>query len=465
MKRLPSHMVGRRILGLTFDGLPIVEPPKAGSSLILGSTGGGKTTCVTVPAVQSLIADHSHALFVNDVKGEVAHQIAAMCVKHGRKFGIVDEFEELGPDYPYRVSLNPFGSITAAFRTSASGLPFVIENNTHALTAEPPDDAKNFYWRESPREFKAFGIAALLDRHPRFCYPGALYALLADPLTLARALETATESEDWLLAAAACQMLDMREHNPEHYSQHLRAALSALKIFASPPLSNAGRTPDLSHADLIREGWVICFVNSVRYADRLGSFFALHFLGLMNEQLQGGAGKAHYILDEFTNAPLRDMLNRVTILRGFGGRALYIAQSRQDIVRRYGEKETAILEENCTIKQYLKISMYEEAERLSKAMGEQLNISRGLGLSSEKQDWSNNYSTGRDPVFTPYELMQLPPEEQILHIVDVGFIHCKKIRQNQIAPYYYDLADNPLEGGRLEPDPLVEIPVATGRAP
>jgi len=464
MRRLPSHMAGRRILGLTLDGRPLVEPPDAGSSLTFAAAGGGKTTCVSVPLVQSLITDRSRALFFNDVKrGEIAHQIAGMCVKYGRKFGVVDEFEELGPNYPYRISPNPFGTITAAFRAGASALPFVIENNTHALIDEPADDAKHFYWRESPREFQAFGILGLLARHPRFCFPGGLFALLADPVTLSRALNDAAESEDWLLAAMARQTLDMKEHNQEHFTQHLRAALSPLKIFASPPLADAGRSPDVTHAELIRDGWVVCFVNPVRYADRLGSFFALHFFALMNEQLQGRVGRAEYILDEFCNAPLRDALNRVTIQRAFGARSHFLAQSRQDIVRRYGEKETAILEENCIIKQWLKFSNFEEAERVAKAMGEQLNISRGLGLSSERQDWSSNYSTGRDPLFSAYELMQLPADEQILHVAGVGFIHAKKIRQNQIAPYCYDLADNPLEGGRLEPDPLIEIPLDGGQ--
>lgn len=54
--------------------------------------------------------------------------------------------------------------------------------------------------------------------------------------------------------------------------------------------------------------------------------------------------------------------------------------------------------------------------------------------------------------------MRLPADEQTLHLVDVGFIHCKKFRQNQAAPYCYDLADNPLEGGRLGPDPIVTLP-------
>lgn len=466
MRWLPSHMVGRRILGLLFDGAPVVEPPSAGSSLTFAAAGGGKTTCVSVPAVMSMLADSSRALLINDPKdGEIAAQIGPMCIKYGRGFAALDESGVLGHDYPYSISLNPFGAAVAAFRDDPDQLPFVIENITHALIEEPSDDSKNFYWRSSPREIIDLGIRILLDRHTRLCFPGALYALIADPVTWKKALQEAESSLDANLSSPARQWLDMKEDNAEHYTQHMRAALTALKIFSYGPLRNAGRDSNLTHAELIRDGWVVCFVNPARYADRLGPFYALHFLALMNAKLRAGAGRADFILDEVCNSPLRDMLLRVTVQRAFDARSHFIAQSRQDIVRRYGEKETAILEENCTIKQWLKFSNFEEAERVSKAMGESLNISRGLGLTSDKQDWSSNYSTGRDPVFTPYELMQLPPDEQILHVTDVGFIHCRKIRQNQIAPYCYDLADNPLEGRRLEPEPLIVVPTDVGRAP
>ncbi|MCR5858265.1 type IV secretory system conjugative DNA transfer family protein [Mesorhizobium sp. J428] len=457
--------VGARILGLTFDGRPIWEPANAGSSICYAAAGGGKTTCVAIPAVQSLLSDHSRAMFVNDVKnGEVAAQIGPMCLKHGRKFGVLDDFGVMGANYPHRISLNAFGSAVAALNAGVSHLPFIIENMSHALIDEPKDDHKNFYWRESPRAgFIELGINLLLDGHRRLAFPGGLHALLADPLLWDRALKGALGSLDTTLAASARQVLEMREQNPEHYAQHLRSALTSLKIFSFGPLANAGRAPDVTHAELIRDKWIVCFVNPARYAERLGPYFALHFLALMDAQLSGGAGKADYILDEFCNAPLRDALNRVTIQRAFSARSHFITQSRQDIVRKYGEKETALLEENCTIKQYLKFSNFEEAERLSRAMGETLNIQRGLGLASDKQSFTGNYSTGRERLFSAEALMRLPGDEQILHIADVGFIHCKKIRQNQIAPYCYELGANPLEGGTLTPDPKVTL--ATGHRP
>ncbi len=86
-------------------------------------------------------------------------------------------------------------------------------------------------------------------------------------------------------------------------------------------------------------------------------------------------------------------------------------------------------------------------------------VSSSIGISSDKLDYSGNYSTGKERIYTPDMLMSLPPDEQILWVKNVGFIHCKKIAQNELAPTCFDLRDNPLEGEPLPPDPKVNLPV------
>lgn len=450
---------GPRVIGLTYSDRPIFEPLFAGSSLTLAAAGGGKTTCVAMPTIMSLLGDPGCAIGINDVKAEIAPQIAPLCTKYGRPFGVVDVFHERPELAQYRISLNPFGDLAQIPERKRSTRPYRIENISHALIEEPKDDAKNFYWRESPRTFLETGINILLDRVPRMAFPGGLHALLSDPQSWKSALEIASEEGEDHVKAAAIQILEMQQHNPEHYAQHLGAALTALKSFATVPLKDAGRAPTLTYKELIEGSWIVCFVVPAYLADRLGSFYALTFLALLNEKLAGAGGRMELILDEFCNAPLRDALNRVTIQRAYDVRSHFLVQSRQDIVRRYGEKETAILMENVSITQYLKFSSYEEAERVSRAMGERLIISRGLGVTSDRPSLSGNYSVIRHPIMTADELMRLPPDEQIIHIAGFGFIRCKKIRQNQCGPYSHYLGDNPREGAAMKPDPKVWLPV------
>lgn len=451
----------RRVLGITFDGKPIYEPANAGSSITFAGSGGGKTTCVAVPTIQAMVADTKRALFVNDVKdGEIAAQIAEMCIKQGRKFGVVDDFNVLGLDYPHRISINPFGGSVVASENDSNNLMFANENTVHALIQEPKDDSKNFYFRESPREYQTLGLNILLRQNPRLATPGGLAALLANPRTWIAAVELEAEDSTSPLQASAMSVLEIREHNPEHYSQHMQAAQSALKIFSSGPLHYAGSAATITHEELLRDKWVVCFVNPARYAERLGSYFALHFLSLLEAQLTGNFGKAEYILDEYCSAPLKKLVKSITVFRAYGARAHFIAQSRSDSINQYGEKETQTLIENCTVVQYLKFSSIEEAERVSKAMGDTLTVNESLNYNSDKLEFSGGFNTGKDRLLTANELMSLPDDEQIIYLPGIGWIHCLKIRQNQIAPTCYDLDINPLEGGRLEPNPLVTLPVA-----
>lgn len=448
--------LARRLLGLTFDRKPIVEPHPNACGLIYAAMGGGKTTCGAMPAIQSLIADREQALFINDVKdGEIAAQIAPLCEAYGRKFGVVDPFRALGEDYPHRIELNPFSVAVAASRARQRDVPIILDKVANTLIEEPPNDQRNLYWRDFPREFLHTASRIVLSHNPRLYTPGGLHALLGDPHVWESALACESHDSTSPERTDALRLLALKQDNAEHYTQHLNAAVSALRLFGFDPFKEDGAYAKLSHADLLAENWVVCFVAPARLADRLGAYYALHMLSAMEAKLSTGSGRACFILDEFCNAPLREAVTKITLFRAYGLKCLYIAQSRQDAVRRYGEREVATLEENCTVKQWFKFTQFEEAERVSRAIGEAISVSPSLSLSSDKASLQGSFSTGKQRLFTPHELMSLPDDEQIMHVAGIGFIHCRKIRQNQIAPSCHLLGDNPLEGGRLPPEPLV----------
>ena len=453
----------KRILGISFDGKPIYEPRPA-HSLLIAAAGGGKTTCGAVPWLQSLLADDSRAIIFNDCKdAEIILQTADICIKAGRKVAAIDDFARLGLDYPHRVSLAPFGGVIAANDRANGELIFATENANHALVEEPPNDARNQYWRDEPRTLIEFGMGTLLKRNARLATPGGVWSLIANPDVLDAAARIEVEEGDEGLSALASHIIDMREKNAEHYAQHRGAALKALRIYGvGSPLHHAGMDAEVTHDQLIREKYVTFIVGPQRYMERLGVHYALHLQAFSDALLSGKAGPVDFILDEFTNAPLKALVSGLTTMRGYGGRCHMIAQSRSEIQRKYGEKETATIEENAVVKQWFGFSSFEEAARVSQAMGEQRHVSYGMGVNSGKLDHSGNLNTGKERLLTPDELMRLPPDEQIIHVKDVGFIHCKKIRQNEIAPSCFDLADNPLEGSRLPPDPKVTLPYKKG---
>ncbi len=463
LAKASQDQAGRRLLGFTLNGKPIFEH-KPCHSLLLSAAGGGKTTCGAVPWLQSMLADTSRAIIVTDVKdGEIAAQCAAMCAKHGRKVAIIDDFNLFGDDNPFDLQLNAYGGIIAAHTQDNGELVFATDNANNALIEEPPRDQRNAYWRDEPRTLAEYAQLSILANRSMSAYPGAVWSLLSDPTLIHRSVTIDKRSRNRPLKALAHHVEEMQK-NGEHYSQHRGAILKALRIFsAGSPLHLAGANADKTHIDLLRERYVVFIVGPQRHMERLGPYFALHLQSFM-EALLGTKGLlVDFILDEFTNAPLKELVSRLTTMRAYGGNVHMVAQSRSEIERKYGDKETLTIEENAVIKQWFGFSSFNEAERVSKAIGEALHVTEGMGFSSDRTAFSGNISRVRERLFTAEELMRLPSDEQIIHIKDVGFIHAKKVRQNEIAPYCDDLQDNPLEGSRLEPQAKLTLPTSLNR--
>jgi type IV secretion system protein VirD4 len=356
-----------------------------------------------------------------------------------------------------KLKLNPFGAIVEAYERSDKALGMIIRKTMRVCIDEPPNDQKQAYWRENPRALIELCVRGLLLSSTGLCTPGAVYLVLSETELIDGMIALCEDEGDAATRSIASQVRSCRDADP-NYGQHIQAALQVLKPYEpGSPLHHAGENANCTFREVLETGLIVCVVNPVEYADTLGIHFGLLSLGFLQAQLALRNARTLYVYDELANAPLRDAVKRITIMRAFGATGLYITQSRKDLINTYGEKETAVLEENAVIKQYLKFSSFEEAERVSRAIGEQLSVQKGLGTQSGRLDLSGNYSVGKERIFTADELMRLPPDEQILHVAGVGWIHAKKARQNQIMPYAAELGDNPLEGAAMVPNPKITL--------
>ncbi len=452
----PKRVIGRMIE----DGSAIFEPNSTASWVVYGGAGSGKSTCVTLPAVQSMLSDFERALVINDVKsGEIAHQIADMCIKAGRKFAVIDDSYVLGKDYLYRITVNPFGNLVRAHEHDDPDLVAEIESVCMRLLPEPDGGLdRNFFFRQVPRIFLFFGILALLKRNKKVATPGGLAALLDDPEILAAIVDIEADEGDEIIKGRAKQLQTLRENDETEYSKHYLGAVFALSTFApGSPMHEAGRNQTISHEELLKENYIVCLVQSVKNASRYATYYGLHHGSFLSAQLSDRCGRTDFIFDEVANTPAKDIIEKVTAFRAHKLRVLYIAQSRADLQRQYSDKLITTLEDNCNL-QWLQFGNYEEAERVSKAIGEIDNVKVNLSAGSSNMDFNSTIDTNRERMFPPDDLMNLERSEQIMRVIGVGWIHSLKIRQNEIGDSAYYLTDNPLEGGRLEPDIKVELP-------
>lgn len=264
-----------------------------------------------------------------------------------------------------------------------------------------------------------------------------------------------------MLSEQAKAILKMANH--EHWPQHLEEAQRALRLFApGTRLHDVGRDATLTHADLVRDGYLVFVAGPQRYMSRLGSYYALHILASC-DALYAGAGRLRIIADEFTNAPLSGLVSALTTLRAYGGEVHMISQSRSEVVRKFGEHEARTIDENSITKLWLGFSSFEEAERVSKAMGEQHAVATGLSGDTDGVKSQMNLSVIKQRWMSPAELMSMPPDQALCHVKGVGFFLVRTLGQNEIAPYCDLLADNPLEGGRLPSDPKIRLVVLKAR--
>lgn len=450
----------RRLLGLTLDGREPIFEAKPAHSLLLAGPGSGKTVAGTMIWILSLIRDLSRAMVITDSKqAELAMQLAAMLVVYDRKLAIVDDGYVMGRDNPYRVSLNPFGGIVEAYKARSGDLVFALENAVQALIEEPsggPD--RNLHFRDSPRRILSYLIRSLLARNPDLATPGAVATLLADTELIARTARIDREEGDEGLRDLAQQIVDMEEDS--NWRQHLNAARNAVRLYGpESPLHEAGSYAEITHHRLIAEKYITFIVGSQAHIDRMGPHYGLHVLSFKEALMTGSAGGVHFVLEEMTNAPLRPFIASLTTMRGYGGSAYMVAQGRGEIERRFGKLELQTIEENTATKLIFGVNSFADAETWPRAIGEARTVGYGLGVDSGRLDISGNLSTGRQRLIAADELLRMPRDQFLMHIQGVGFARARKLYQNQVAPYCFDLACNALEGGRLEPDPKVWLPV------
>lgn len=462
-KGTPIDPQGQRLIGLTVEGRESIWAPK-GHSLLLAAAGGGKTTSGAMPWLYSYAASEPGVatLILDSKNGELAWQTADMLADFGHKVAIIDDFGVLPADCRHRVSLNPFDAAVSVFDTASEDLIFALGSITHALIEEPAEpDNRNLYFRAWPRLMIEFSVMVMLSRNPRLCIPGGIAALLGDSDMLKKFAAIEAEEGDASLKGLANSILGMVGH--EHWFQHLEAAQSALRQFRpGTRLHGAGRGATIDHADLIRKGAHIFLVGPQQHMNQLGSYYALHLMSFL-QSAYSGAGRIRIIADEFTNAPLKSLVEALTTLRGFGVEVHMIAQSRSEIERRFGRLGTLTIEENAIVKQWFGFSSFDEAERVSKAMGEELAIGSSLGADSESLRLNTNMNLVRQRWMSPAELMAMPADQQLVHIKGLGFFVARKIGQQQIAPFCHFVAENPIEGGRLAPDPVITLTTPSRR--
>src|SRR5215204_3326370 len=274
-----------------------------------------------------------------------------------------------------------------------------------------------------------------------------------------------------VVASAARELLNKSENER---SGVLSTAMSFLGLYRDPVVATVTRQCDWRIRDLV-EGETPCTLYLVVPPSDISRTKPLVRLILnqigrrLTEELQA-KGRRHRLLlmlDEFPALGRLDFFeSALAFMAGYGLKSFLIAQSLNQIERAYGPNN-AILD-NCHVRISFATNDERTARRVSDALGTATELRAMKNYAGHSlSPWLGHLMVSRQetarPLLTPGEVMQLPPEDELVLVSGVPPIRAKKAR------YFEDprLAERVLpppernifgHGGSATPDDWSQLP-------
>ncbi|GGM17886.1 conjugal transfer protein TraG [Pseudooceanicola nanhaiensis] len=435
------------------DGLLIGRNPHTGRLLhydgpahliTLAPTRAGKGVGTVIPNL--LAAERS--VLVIDPKGENA-RIAG---EARRRFGTVHVLD------PFEVSGHPSACYNPLDRLTPDSLDLGEDaaSLTEALVMDPPGQVTEAHWNEEAKAILGGLIMFCVcheDRDRRSLATVREYLTLP-PEKLRALLELMQDSDEagGLIARAANRFLGKADREA---ASVLSNAQRHTHFLDSPRIAKCLARSDFAFSDLRHRTTSVFLVLPPNRMDAYSRWLRL----LVSQALQDiardaerpqSASEGHserlktpslFLLDEFAALGRLEAVERAMgLMAGYGLQLWPILQDMSQLKDLYGERAGTFIA-NAGVQQVFGVNDFETAKWLSQMIGQE---TAGFQTDSFKPgdgpSFSNNL-TGRD-LLTPDEIMQLPPDRQLLRVQGQATAVAQKLR------YYAD----PEFAGLFTPD-------------
>ena len=261
-----------------------------------------------------------------------------------------------------------------------------------------------------------------------------------------------------VVASAAREVLNKSDNER---SGVLSTAMSFLGLYRDPTVAEVTSRCDWRIADLISAEHPVFLYLVVPPSDISRTKplirLILNQIGRrLTESLDGSDGihrkyKLLLMLDEFPALGRLDFFeSALAFMAGYGLRAFLIAQSLNQIDKAYGQNHSIL--DNCHVRVTFATNDERTAKRISEALGMATELRAQRNYAGHRlAPWLvhlmvSRQETGR-PLLTPGEVMQLPPDEEVVMISGCPPINAAKLR------YYQD--KNFI--GRVLPPPVLAV--------
>ncbi len=242
-----------------------------------------------------------------------------------------------------------------------------------------------------------------------------------------------------VVASAAREVLNKADNER---SGVLSTAMSFLGLYRDPTVAQVTSRCDWRIGDLIDAKHPVSLYLVIPPADIVRTKPLIRLL--LNQigrrltetlELHGGLPKRRrvlFMLDEFPALGRLDFFeSALSFMAGYGLRAFLIAQSLNQIEKAYGPNNSIL--DNCHVRVAFATNDERTAKRISDALGTTTELRAQRNYAGHRlSPWLGHLMVSRQEtarsLLTPGEVMQLPPDEEILMISGAPPVRAKKLR-------------------------------------
>jgi type IV secretion system protein VirD4 len=280
-----------------------------------------------------------------------------------------------------------------------------------------------------------------------------------------------------VVASAAREVLNKSENER---SGVLSTAMSFLGLYRDPTVAEVTSRCDWRIADLISAEHPVSLYLVVPPSDISRTKplirLILNQIGRrLTESLDGSDGIARrhtllLMLDEFPALGRLDFFeSALAFMAGYGLRAFLIAQSLNQIDKAYGQNHSIL--DNCHVRIAFATNDERTAKRISEALGTATELRAQRNYAGHRlAPWLGHLMVSRQetarPLLTPGEVMQLPPDDEVVMVSGHPPIQAKKIRYYRDVNFKARIETPPaLTAGRYADAPAARSDDWSGLAP
>ena len=239
-----------------------------------------------------------------------------------------------------------------------------------------------------------------------------------------------------VIASAARELLNKSENER---SGVLSTAMSFLGLYRDPVVAKVTRRCDWRIRDLVEDErpttlYLVVPPSDISRTKPLVRLILNQIGRRLTEDLQA-KGRRHrllFMLDEFPALGRLDFFeSALAFMAGYGLKSFLIAQSLNQIEKAYGPNN-AILD-NCHVRVSFATNDERTAKRVSDALGTATELRAMKNYAGHRlSPWLGHLMVSRQetarPLLTPGEVMQLPPDDELVLVSGVPPIRAKKAR-------------------------------------